>query len=565
MHGRPQQVAEVNLKVYMIRPWSFRYTLALLLLFLAVIAADAETYPAQCRVRTTLNIRSGPGTSYSKIGKLYSNNYIVVNDVTQSGSIQWGAINYKGQTAYIAIQYVQYVNPIERQTAPSSQFSSSSSSYSFSSFFEGVWKVVKFILIGLLVLLILAFWREILQTFFFVAFLMGIGALICYWAFDNTDLGAAIGFVVAVLIGVRKLLEFLDMDYSTTFELIYRLVSFPFWFMNRLQHILMEPWRYMTKGNLPDSIRDIMRPLAYPVEIILYILITPLRLFNAVMYNIFVYGITELYDLFFEVLQPSSYKEGKGSFLLWIVWFPVRLVKYPVIRGSLVLIEGAIWTVIDIFIPTITMYHGTDLTAAQAIVGNDWHKGKFKKWTDGTFCSSKDGWAGAGAYFGSSRKTARSYAYCSYRLSDNNPVMIVCRVSLGKILNYGLAPSYVSNNAGEYGIHSVINKYADKNRYNTGEWWNSNHYYWEYCMFDWQNAYNNPWRIRPIYVFNFRTGLAQHIDGGFRHWLFSKIVINDILKSTRFTCLLVIAVIVVLWFIFGGWETIWYEHLWYYF
>lgn len=95
---------------------------------------------------------------------------------------------------------------------------------------------------------------------------------------------------------------------------------------------------------------------------------------------------------------------------MWIIWFPVRLVKCPIIRGCLVLIEGAVWTVIDIFIPTITMYHCTDLSAAQAIVGNDWHKGYFKKWTDGTFCSCRNGWAGAGVYFDSSRNTASIYA-----------------------------------------------------------------------------------------------------------------------------------------------------------
>ena len=158
-----------------------------------------------------------------------------------------------------------------------------------------------------------------------------------------------------------------------------------------------------------------------------------------------------------------------------------------------------------------------------------------------------------------------AYAYDGYRFGDNNPVMIVCRVSLGKILNYRLAPSQIHDNTGPYGNHAVINKYAEKNGYTTGEWWNYNHDYWEYCMFDWQNRYNYPWRIRPVYVFNFRTGLAQHIDGGFRHWLFSKAVLKDIFKSTQFIVMLVIAIAVVIWFICYGWQYIWYEYLWYYF
>lgn len=550
-------------KVRLYQRGMFLYTMLLLLIF-TTVTVQAESYPAQCRVTTTLNVRQGPGTEYYKIGKLYRNDYIAVNSVTQNGSTKWGCINYRGQTGYVSIKYVSYIKPIPQQSAPISQFSGNSSSFSFSSFLEGAWKIIKYIMIGLLILLVFAFWEELLQIAIFVAILIGIGALVCKLLFNDASLGAGIGFVIAVLIGIKMLVNMIGMDYSNTFELIYRFVSFPFWFLNRLQHILMEPWRYITKGNISNNIRRVLLPLVYPAEIILYILITPLRFVNAINYNIIVYGITEIYDLFFEVLQPSIDREGKGNLLLWIVWFPIRLIKYPIIRGCLVLTEGAIWTVIDIFIPTITMYHGTDLTAAQSIVGNDWHKGKYKKWTDGTFCSSKNGWAGAGAYFGSSRNTAAAYAKDGYRLSDNTPVMIVCRLSLGKILNYGLAPRSVSDNTGPYGIHSRINQYAVEKGYITGEWWNDRAEYWEYCMFDWQNAYNHPWRIRPIYVFNFRTGLAQHVEGGFRHWLFSKVVIEDILKSTRFICLLIFAIIVVFWFVFGGWEIIWNEYFWYY-
>ena len=107
---------------------------------------------------------------------------------------------------------------------------------------------------------------------------------------------------------------------------------------------------------------------------------------------------------------------------------------------------------------------------------------------------------------------------------------------MGRILNYALAPTYVEANVGGSGQHSVLNRYADQNGYTTAEWWNGS--YWEYCMFDWQNRYNNPWRIRPIYVLNRQTGLAQHIDGGFRHWLFSKAVIDDISRYWSFVGLI---------------------------
>lgn len=421
------------------------------------------------------------------------------------------------------------------------------------------------IFLAIVGLIVYAFRDALFAAAVFIGTFMAIGALIFWFFFDNASLGSTVGFWFAVFLGLRIILEKMGAEYANIFEYAYRIISFPFWFLNRLQHILMEPWRYCTKDYISSSTRDAWRPWIYPIEIVLYILITPLRLINAINYNIFVYCITELYDLILEVFFPGSEDEGAGSVVGWIVMFPVRLVKYPVLNGSLVLIEAAIWTVIDTFIPTITMYHGTDLTAANAIVGNDWNSAYDKRWTDGTFSASRNGWAGAGVYFASSRRTAMAYAYDSHRLGDNNPVMIVCRVSLGKILNLRLAPSQVHDNTGPYGDHSVINKYAEKNGYTTGEWWNYDHDYWEYCMFDWKNRYNHPWRIRPIYVFNFRTGLAQHIEGGFRHWLFSKAVLKEILNSTQFVFMLVIAIAVVIWFACYGWEYIWDEYLWYYF
>jgi hypothetical protein len=42
----------------------------------------------------------------------------------------------------------------------------------------------------------------------------------------------------------------------------------------------------------------------------------------------------------------------------------------------------------------------------------------------------------------------------------------------------------------------------------------------KYCLFDWQNLYNSPWRIRPVYIFNDRTHFIQHIKGGMAHWIF---------------------------------------------
>lgn len=411
--------------------------------------------------------------------------------------------------------------------------------------------MIGWIILGLIAY---AFREQLVMIAVFIGTFMAIGALIFWFLFGNASLGSTVGFWFAIFIGLKLITQSMGAEYNSLFEYGYYLLSFPVWFLNRLQHILTEPWRYVFKTSWTSSeSKEILRPLLFGVQIVLYVATTPLRFLNAFIYNVLIYGVTELYDLFFEVLQPSLWEEGYGDQWKWVYMLPWRIIKYPIYHGALVLIEGAVWTVIDVVIPAITMYHGTDLIAGQCITGKYGNQ-----WTDGTFTASQSSWGGIGVYFASRRSVARRYAEDPYRLDGCNPVMIVCRVSLGKIINYSLAPYYVYSNAGANGRPAVLNKYAEDNGYTTGEWWNQRGGYWEYCMFDWKNRYNHPWRIRPIYVFNFRTGRAQHIKSGLRHWLFSQVVINDILKSTSFTILVVVAFIIVFWFVIYGYHNLFY-------
>lgn len=111
--------------------------------------------------------------------------------------------------------------------------------------------------------------------------------------------------------------------------------------------------------------------------------------------------------------------------------------------------------------------------------------------------------------------------------------MIVCRVSLGRVINYALTDQYTYSQAGQNGQHDVLNRFGAKHGYTTGEWWNPVGGYWEFCMFDWKNRYNYPWRIRPIYIYNFRTHTAQHIKGGMQHWLFDQSVLKSIRRTMK--------------------------------
>ena len=499
----------------------------LMLLFLC-IAGTAHGQPAYYTVTASeLNVRLGPGTNYYKITQLHKGETVVVQRMYDAN---WAVIKVGTTPGYISRKYITYKGPVPAKQPTTTQTKTQNnkkavSSTSVGDFFYGIWRVIKTIFIIFIVLIILAFKDEIMQHIIYVILFVAIGALITGILFKNGSIGAVIGFIIAIIVSLRQLID-LDAEQlgSGVWFILHSLyigISMPFYLLNQLQYILSEPWRYLFKyDTLPDARKEVIRPLLDGLKIVLYVVITPLRLLNAIYYNILVHGIAELYDLFLEVLAPNSYKEGADDIWIWLYMFPWRLLRYPVFHGMITLLECVIWTIIDIFVPAITLYHGTDLTAGESIAGSN-KRNKRLDWKSGTFTASQSSWGGIGVYFASRRRVAERYAYCGHRLSDNNPIIIVCRVSLGRVLNYALAPTYVYHETGQHGKHSVLNSYGQKNNYTTGEWWNPNGYYWEYCLFDWQNLYNEPWRIRPIYLFNCRTSIVQHIKGGMAHWLFS--------------------------------------------
>ena len=399
-----------------------------------------------------------------------------------------------------------------------------------SPFFPRLWSVIRVVLGIAVILFIVAFKNQLMEIAMFCAFFSGIGALITYLLFDNGIIGAEIGLCVAIFIAIRTLINYFNVRAVWLFTIIYCVLMLPFYILNRIQYLMVEPWRYFFKRDwLSQGLMSNARLILYLIKVFLYIVTTPLRLLNAIIYNLFIRFLFGMYDLLFEVLQPSAFDEGAENIGQWLLWAPFRFLKYPVYHGAVMLIEGVIWTIVDIFIPAITMYHGTDLLAAQAIVCSPKRNNlliKTSQWTNGTFTASQSSWGGIGVYFTPSFLVAHSYATDTYRLSDNNPVMIVCRVSLGSIVNYALTPVFYYS--GQYGNPSKLNAYAQQHGYTTGEWWNPRGRYWEFCLFDWKNRYNHPWRIRPVYVYNFRTGMVQHIKGGMQHWLFDKSILKDI-------------------------------------
>lgn len=68
--------------------------------------ADTATYSGKVTT-STLNVRSGPSTSYAIVGKLTLNQSIQVLGSATSGGVKWYRISYNGKTAYVSASYVK--------------------------------------------------------------------------------------------------------------------------------------------------------------------------------------------------------------------------------------------------------------------------------------------------------------------------------------------------------------------------------------------------------------------------------------------------------------------------
>lgn len=303
----------------------------------------------------------------------------------------------------------------------------------------------------------------------------------------------------------------------------YWVVCIPFYFMNWLQRYASKPWRWRYKCNRHGDRRNRqLRETLRWAKLPLYVLLTPLRLVNAVYYNIFVHCSFEMMNYSLEVVDPTHPREGADSTLKWLLMLPWRILKYPLWHGALTLLESVVWTLVDTLVPALTLFHGTDRTASESItqsrgrVGND-------NWRTGVWNVGGGNYAGNGIYFAPARSTALHYAAGS---------LIVCRVTLGRVLDLGLAPRRIYDECGHPDAHNVT-RWGLRHDYVTGEWWRADGKWWEYCMYDWQNRYNYSWRIRPLYVLSLDDETLQRVPGGTHHWLFRRMVMADIVTWAK--------------------------------
>ncbi|MGI6341855.1 MAG: hypothetical protein ACOXZ9_02600 [Bacteroidales bacterium] len=277
--------------------------------------------------------------------------------------------------------------------------------------------------------------------------------------------------------------------------------------LNSLQYHLQKPWRNALKR--PSKTLSFFNKyfgwFGALCRLALYILLTPIRLINAVYYNILVYGLWSFRDNFLDVFAPKiggmRYKKGFKYAFFWIFGLPFRLIKY-IWAGMLQFIESVIFVVVDTLVPTLSLYHGTDLGCSISI-------SKPGKWLVGN-----GNYAGSGIYFTMNQRVAKHYAG-----SSGEPVLIKARVSLGRTKNLSLAPKHILNCVKYNG--DKITEWCINNGYKSVEWWRRDEQWWEYCLVNNnRGSYIKTWRIRILYIYNLRTNKYERIWGGKKYWLF---------------------------------------------
>lgn len=286
------------------------------------------------------------------------------------------------------------------------------------------------------------------------------------------------------------------------------MVRYPFFFLNWIQWILYNPirdwWRHPKLGTANLSFNLLMWSLVSPVWwIAMHIALTPMRLINALYFNIILYWTVIFCDSISELIQPKRerYRNLKGLQYIgsWTMGFPKRLWRV-FSRNGLSLIEGILMTGVDIVLPTYTMYHGTSFKGIATNIA-----------TEGRWYVGGGDHAGSGIYFGFFKKTAEHYA------SGDDHAIIVARVTLFPCRNSSTLPYHLRRKIGNDGVaitHGVGFPWK------AIEHWRDHSYaqWFEYCLIqpDKAGQYVRTWRARPICVL--KNHIPSRIWGGLSLW-----------------------------------------------
>ncbi|MBU0655286.1 MAG: hypothetical protein KJ914_09165 [Gammaproteobacteria bacterium] len=282
----------------------------------------------------------------------------------------------------------------------------------------------------------------------------------------------------------------------------------PFYLLNEIQWFLYNPLRLFQKNTSGNGGRWLFRLLLGTLVAPLYwvgihILMTPLRMLNAIYFDLLLYWSVMLDDGIQEVFHPKlgsyRYESGLRYFLHWLLGLPWRLARFAG-KSLFTLLDSLLMLGISILWPTLTMYHGTGFeSAAVPIVQRGlWYVG------------SGD-YVGSGIYFGMRRRVAEHYAPSGYQQG-----IVIVRITPTFTRNSATLPDKLRWLVGRNG--QELSRQLPFPWATLEHWRHDFGHWWEYCIVQPGKAgkFISNWRIRPIAVL--RSGNPTRIWGGMAHY-----------------------------------------------
>ena len=293
-------------------------------------------------------------------------------------------------------------------------------------------------------------------------------------------------------------------------HIIWALSDF-FYVINWILWIAYNPVRWMWKNknsNFPHkSFIFLQITLIAPLYwVLIHILTTPLRIINALYFDVLLYWSVMFDDSVQDLFIPKrgSYRHQTGAkyFLHWILALPYRLLKF--IGGSVITIVDSLFMfAISVVFATFSMFHGTKF---EGVATDITQKGKWKV--------GAGNYAGSGIYFGMRKNVAEHYARSSSGGYEEG--IIVVRFTPTLTRNASTLPVKLRQHIGNNGMALAQNI---RFPWRTIEHWRDDtEGWWEYCLL--QNKPTNTmiksWRIRPVILL--KENKPQRLWGGMYHY-----------------------------------------------
>lgn len=284
-------------------------------------------------------------------------------------------------------------------------------------------------------------------------------------------------------------------------------LRYPFLFTNWLQWFLACPVQHLLRNQrscLPRFAFMTFAPLRIAYGVAAYVMLTPVRLVNAIYFDLLLFWSVTMRDGLADLFAPrhAIYRNRAGLTygFLWLLLSPLRVLKvawkYPV-----AIVQGIAMTCFDVAWPTLTLFHGTSFEHAATNIA---HTGV---WYVGT-----GSFAGSGIYFGLRGAVAKHYA----RHAPGTPAIVVGRVTLSVCRPIATLPAHVRS---QFGPSGAPISQAVRFPFASVEYWRSDRRWFEFCIaYPRTRTYVNSWRVRPICLVDTNSGAPLRVYGGLRVW-----------------------------------------------